>query len=92
MYRYAMIALLLAVICGCEKEEVPENPCWGRSGSFGNVGCINGYAFLFSGRGITQLFENTDKGVRAVQCVRRCKGCSDDCGEGCSENCSGGMQ
>jgi len=88
MYRYVMIALLLAVLCGCEKSEVPENPDWNWRIPVGNVDCINGYAFLFSGRGITQLFENTDKGVRAVQCVRRCKGCSD----GCSENCSGGMQ
>lgn len=73
MYRYLMIALLLTMVYGCERVEwVTEDPGWHKiNGSTYYVVCANGYAFLSNTKGITQIFENTDKGIRAVQCVKR---------------------
>ena len=69
MQKSIGIIALLVCLCGCDiNKGLTDSESWNKTTEA--IDCRNGYAFLFAGRGVTQLFENTENGVRAIECPR----------------------
>lgn len=68
-------AAFAALLCGCEIEQPVEKP----SGiPFVYMYCAKGHVFAVKGDGITQVFENGNYGLRAMECDEATWGKSDD--------------
>ena len=69
MKKLIFVAVLLFCLCGCRKDdEIAESKPWADDP---DVICIHGYAFYKNYREVTQIFENTETGLRAVECKKK---------------------
>ena len=80
MSRWLMIiAVVLVMACASvylgriEDSRRKENPAYSGVNNV-SISCIRGYSFaVYSGYrcgGITQMFENTSTGIRAIECKK----------------------